>query len=464
MSIAREHFIPVPRATLIDALIEAGLPEPANAAKPADAGFRDFARVLTALFHYEYHTQLEHLKALYAPINPDNLDAIDDRAPGTTSSADTVTDPTAAMDELVAALDTLITAGNFKDITDSDLRESLAEESLFQVRLQVDFDDFERVLFFRRGSERRRETVKRWFGLRKKEIEFTNYDRVLVFVQIKPQAHFDQTGQKNLAFRPGAVVLKLFQNVPKGDLEMLFPNTQVRMRTLDKLLIGIPAAVSGIVMLTTKLGATLLLTGGLAAFFLGLRNEPVTLDQGALLALATGLFTLGAYLWKQYSTFKNRKILFMKRLTESLYFKNLDNNAGVLFSLVDAAEEEECKEVLLAYHTLLTAGPMTAPQIDAHVEQWLLERFGIDLDFEISDACNKLERLGLVEMLPADPHAHIRQREVEGQAEGEANGEVDGADAPTAALPRYRALSVTAASVRLDFLWDSMIRFGQLDG
>ncbi len=32
-----------------------------------------------------------------------------------------------------------------------------------------------------------------------------------------------------------------FQNVPADDLEMVFPNVQVRMRLFDKLLIGIPA-------------------------------------------------------------------------------------------------------------------------------------------------------------------------------------------------------------------------------
>ena len=41
---------------------------------------------------------------------------------------------------------------------------------------------------------------------------------------------------------------------------MLFPNTEVRMKTVDKLMIGVPAA-SGIALLVTKLGPTLLLVG-----------------------------------------------------------------------------------------------------------------------------------------------------------------------------------------------------------
>ena len=40
---------------------------------------------------------------------------------------------------------------------------------------------------------------------------------------------------------------------------MLFPNSEVRMKTIDKLIIGVPAAVSGVVVIVTKLGATLIL-------------------------------------------------------------------------------------------------------------------------------------------------------------------------------------------------------------
>jgi hypothetical protein len=75
---------------------------------------------------------------------------------------------------------------------------------------------------------------------------------------------------------------------------------------------------------------------------------------------------------KQWLKFKNRKILFMKTLADNLYFKNLDNNEGVLNHVIDGAEEEECKEALLAYYFLLKhpAG-MTEAQLDDAIEGWL---------------------------------------------------------------------------------------------
>lgn len=79
------------------------------------------------------------------------------------------------------------------------------------------------------------------------------------------------------------------------------------------------------------------------------------INQQHLVAVGIGLGTLAGFLFKQVSKSKNRKIRFMKALTENLYFKNLDNNAGVFHHLIDAAEEEEFKEAALAYFFLAAA-------------------------------------------------------------------------------------------------------------
>ena len=107
------------------------------------------------------------------------------------------------------------------------------------------------------------------------------------------------------------------------------------MRMLDRLLIGVPALVSGGIVFTTKLGATLLLMGSLLGFWLGVSSKPVQLDKAALLALVAGLGALGGYCWKQFSNFRNRKLKYTQALTENLYFKLLDNNAGVGGNVVE---------------------------------------------------------------------------------------------------------------------------------
>ncbi|UCF92519.1 MAG: DUF3754 domain-containing protein [Desulfobacterales bacterium] len=352
---------------------------------------QQLGHLLQALLHYQFQQRLERLKESYAPYDPD----ADTRSQVPLSAQERERCQKALVSELTALLD----AANYEAITDHDLREALAEESLFKIRLEVDFDDFEEVLFFRRGASIRQETLLTLWGLRKRPIAFTNYARVVVFLKFKEADYFAKSKRKQLNFVPGATLIKLFHNVPKADLEMLFPNSRIRMKTIDKLIIGVPAAVSGIIMLVTKLGATFILLGSLISFWFGFSSSPVEVEKKHLVILGAGLGTLAGFLFKQFNKFKNRKLRFMQALTENLYFKNLDNNAGVFHHLIDDAEEEEFKEVWLAYFCLLTADrPLTRQQLDQTAEAWLAHKAGVRIDFEISDALDKLKRLQLVQI------------------------------------------------------------------
>ncbi len=412
MSDARDHYLPLRRADLV-ALCAADprLPDGDRAA------FQDFARILQSVFHYEYHARLEELKQSHAPFDPDR-DAVEVAEPDAAELEQRQT-------ELFSGLAALLHAANYESIPQAMLASSLRGESLFRVRLAIDFDDFAQLLLYRRGATERRETIRSWGGLRKRQVVFVEYHRVVLLLRFRDADHFAARGRKRLPFAPGTTVLKLFRSVPAADLEMLFPNTEVRMKPVDMLMIGVPAIVSGVAVLVNKLLGTLLLVGALLAFWLGLRREEVVLDQTKLVALGVGLATLGGYVWQQVGRFRTRKIRFLKALTENLYFKSLDNNAGVLHRLLDDAEEEETKEALLAYWFLLTAAqPLTGNEVDRGVEAWLAQR-GVDVDFDIADAATKLVRLGLVAR--------------------------DG--------DRWRALSLAQAKAALDRAWDGYFAF-----
>jgi hypothetical protein len=87
----------------------------------------------------------------------------------------------------------------------------------------------------------------------------------------------------------------------------------------------------------------------------------------------------------------------MKALSDNLYFRNLDNDAGVFHHLLDAAEEAEVTEAVLAYHFLRTApGPLTAAELDSRIEDWFVQRWDASFDFEIDDGIRKLRELMLV--------------------------------------------------------------------
>ncbi|HVM13523.1 MAG TPA: TMEM143 family protein [Egibacteraceae bacterium] len=382
---ATQRFIPFRRSDLVDMLDEDG-----RLAHAERDGFRAFVQLLNAVFHHEFHSRLEALKDAYAPFNPDPDTRAVRRYDGE--------DREAARRRLVAGLRELLDHGNFEPISDQDLQTAFEEESLLDLHLAVDRSDFEDVLFFRRGVTVREEELTSWLGLRRRTVVFTNYEKVLMLVTFKDAEHFTDQDPDELPFTPGSTILKLFQDVPRADLEMLFPNAEPRMRRVDKLLIGVPALVSGIVVLATKLLTTLGLLLLLAGFWLGVRDEPVELDQATLVTLGAGLGSLGGYLTRQFNKFKKRKMEFMKTLSDNLYFRNLDNDTGVLHHLIDDAEEEEAKEALLGWYFLRIADAPLAPgQLDEAIEAWFRNQQDLAMDFEVHDGIDKLKELRLLE-------------------------------------------------------------------
>ncbi len=380
------RFIPFARADLIDLLDHDDRLGGDDASR-----FRELTRLLEATFHVEFREHLERLKAAYAPFAHDP----DTRAVRTYDAAERAR----AQQELLAGLEELLEHANFERIDAEEIHRAFEEESLLKVRIEVDLDDLEHLLIFRRGETARTRQVPTFKGLRSKAVSFTNYEKVLVFVTFKDREHFADRDidVDDLSFTPGSTVLKLFQDVPKADIESLFPNAQVRMRWIDRLLIGIPAVISGIIVASTKLLTTIGLLVLLAGFYLGIRDEPVELDQATLITLGAGLGSFGGYLTRQFTKFKTRRMEFLKTLADNLYFRNLDNDAGVFHNLLDAAEEEETKEAILGWYFLRAAQrPMSMVELDREVEAWFADHLDCDLDFEVADGVRKLRRMELV--------------------------------------------------------------------
>jgi hypothetical protein len=414
-SIKKDRFIPLRKTDLIQACLDDG-----RLSTQQLGAFKALSQLIVSTLHFEYHLILEELKDSYAPFDP-NCDTL------------SVTQFTVNILQLKQGAFTdrftqVLNAANFEKVTDQDLQEALQEESLFKVRLAVEFDDFADVVFYRRGEYQKTETISKFWGLRKQTITFTNYDKVAVYIKFKDADYFKQTKSTTLnvesgSVEPGSTIIKLFQNVPKADLEMLFPNSQVRMRTIDKAIIGGSALVGGAIVLVTKLGASLLVLAGLFGYWLGISSQEVTINTQQLIALVVGAGVLGGFIFKEWSKFKNRKLRFMKALADNLYFKNLDNNSGVFHHLIDSAEEEECKEAILAYYFLVVhGGAMTSQQLDEKIEQWFSEQFDFQIDFEITDALAKLERFRIV----------------------------------TSNDGQYTALPISAAQVELNAQWDGL--------
>lgn len=399
-----EHFIPIRKSDLVRLLHN----DPAIELHEREA-FAHFCKLVEATLHHEFHRHLDELKDAYAPFDPD--------AEPKPREVLTVEQREGHAQRLFERFTELLAKANFRRLSADELEYSLKTHNESGVDVQANLDIFDRLEIYVRGDVIGKKAIRNWsrWG-RIQELEVCTYQRLAILFRLKPSALPNvPSGKGQQAIDPSAVVLKLFKNIPKSDIEMLLPGTQVRMTLVDQGKIWIPT-VSGVVITLVKI-----LQGAAALAFASFHGAV------AFLALISGVFGYGLRSFYGYLNTRDRYHL---NLTRSLYFQNLDSNAGVIHRLLDEAEEQEFREVLLAWWLLRQSGfaAVTSEQLDRAAEAWLQRKLGLTVDFEVSDALAKLVRMGLCREMPGG---------------------------------KFRAVDLEAALVALDRSWDAQFEFNR---
>ncbi|MDZ4821287.1 MAG: TMEM143 family protein [Planctomycetota bacterium] len=365
----RENFIPIRVAQLVELLSER-----AELSQHESRQFAEFCRLITVTYHHAFHEELEQLKSAYAAVDPD-------------SDTVSLNEPTA--EELEVSSNQffdrtmwLLERANFRRLSPTEIQEAVKSIGELGLRIELNFEVFARLEVYVRGdiSQRRwKRSWKQW--LRRVPTDIPAYERLAMVFRL--QDHERLGAEAN----PRVIHLKLFKNVPKMDLEMLLPGAIIRMSLLDRIKIFVPT-VSGLAISGWKL-----LQGALTLAATGVYG---------MLGLAGMLGGTVGYGVKSFIGYQRTIQKYQLNLTKRLYFQNLDNNAGVLFRLINEAEEQECREAILAYYFLRwrtdgVAKPSTSCELDRTIEQFIRSQIGCDVDFEVSDALQKLQRLGLVD-------------------------------------------------------------------
>jgi hypothetical protein len=380
----REHFIPVRKVDVLNALNDAGGLEALSDREK----FRQLCRMLGAIYHYEYYDQLERLREAYFYFDPETDGH---------GRADRATIERAYRD-LIVALTGALHDANFIEVAHEDIERAHREDALVRVKIHASLDDYREIRFFRRGSHKETFDVRKWFGFRKHEVDIQVCDDVVMLITVKETGAVAKKAARSrkAKLRPGAVLLKYFQNIASADLNALFPDVRVGMSLRDQLMLGVPALIGGVPILI-KLASTLTVLFLVAGFYLGLSSSIRDDEWAGALAALGGLVALGGFFVQQWIRFQRQTLLHEKAISDNVYFRNVNNNVGVFDTIIGEAEDQECKEAFLAYHFLLASGGgKTARELDRRIEGWLKQAFGIDLDFECSDALSKLESLGLL--------------------------------------------------------------------
>jgi hypothetical protein len=387
----REKFLPLTRHALLDRLTDARL-------WMGDDGrwARRFMRYLDYWRRHSYAMRLLALEQNYEPFNPDS-DLLHTRA-------FTAEDRAVMQKRLAAQVAELVEQANFTRVDPTNVHFILTKDSAYGLDLDVDLGAFEEILIYYRGAttltERRRDIKKGFLGW--KVVKRPVFQRLFLLFKLKPYGVFveelmrergivrkeaekivrQQRGMLPATVSSDYVYLKLFKNLPRSDVEMIFPNTKIRFRLFDKIKFGVTAG------------------GGLGAGAFGTATKIAVASNPYTLAVAVA--GLGGIAIRQASNFINQRNRYMFVLAQNLYFHAMADNRGVMTLLADRAAEEDVKEEMLLYSVLAKERVNIADlrQVDEAIEGYLKDAFAIDVDFDVHDALQRLMADGIVKELP----------------------------------------------------------------
>ena len=449
-----EHYVPVPRHRLIEVLVdESG---------ERGEGIADLCRLLEALLHFEHRELIEELKRDYLLFDPGSSSEAVAMLGGELSEVEYEAAERRFLDRFVET----ISRANFIPLTQQDLDVANAEDYLFSLPVEVDWDRYDtrlmdgyfqdndyldgsreppefarHALVFRRGigidrtegllffqkldllvsrilvgllrlpgrllgrgrvesdalDETERagraagesseslfatKTIERVtlhpedVGLltlfRRTKLQEPTFGQLVLVFRLRPEETGETDGMVGGVER--AIHIKTFVDIPMADLEVVFPEKRLSMKPVDLIKVAV-TAVTGLVVVAIKLIMSAL--------------NP--------LLMIVLLSSLVAYAGRAIVGYRTSRARYQHLVTDALYTKSRDNGLGVLLFLVDCMEEQEWKEVLLGWSMLDRDGPCGSRELDRRCERWLVERFGVETDFEISDALVKLSQLEMVE-------------------------------------------------------------------
>ncbi|ERN08195.1 hypothetical protein AMTR_s00018p00182200 [Amborella trichopoda] len=176
--------------------------------------------------------------------------------------------------------------------------------------------------------------------------------------------------------------LKIYERIPLPDLPVIFPHKRLSFRILDTLRLDIASIL------------------GLLAYFVNYKFEDILSSPSAFLLDTIAISALIIYVTRVALGYKQTWDRYQLLVNKTLYEKTLASGFGSVHFLVDASEQQQYKEAILAYVHLLKADRsqrLSRSAVGDTCERFIYDIFGEKVEMPIEKAVETLIRLGLVE-------------------------------------------------------------------
>ncbi|KAG5534641.1 hypothetical protein RHGRI_022683 [Rhododendron griersonianum] len=170
------------------------------------------------------------------------------------------------------------------------------------------------------------------------------------------------------------IFVKHFKNIPMADMEIVLPEKRNPSLTPMDWVTFLGSAIVGLVAVVGSLD----------------------MPKGDLWVIFAILSTVIGFCAKTYFTFQQNMVTYQNLITQSMYDKQLDSGKGTLLHLCDDVIQQEVKEVIVAFFILMEQGKATQQDLDLRCEELIMEEFNERCNFDVDDAVQKLQKLGIV--------------------------------------------------------------------
>ncbi|XP_022641389.1 uncharacterized protein LOC106767374 [Vigna radiata var. radiata] len=207
--------------------------------------------------------------------------------------------------------------------------------------------------------------------LNKNTIQEPTFDRIIVVYRPASTKSKQERG----------IYVKHFKNIPMADMEIVLPEKKNPGLTPMDWVKFLGSAIVGLAAVGSSLDV----------------------DKADLRVIGAILSTVIGYFVKTYFTFQQNLVQYQNLITQSMYDKQLDSGKGTLLHLCDDVIQQEVKEVIISFFILMEQGKANRQDLDKWCEELIKEEFGESCNFDVDDAVQKLEKLGIVTKVDSLP-------------------------------------------------------------